>query len=44
MTFLAKPKVRHPSLPKNSLGLTRRDYEGSMSTLAGGWRSSRKTW
>ena len=27
MTFLPKPKVRHPSLPKNSLGLTRRDYD-----------------
>ncbi|MCB1623683.1 MAG: 2-oxoacid:ferredoxin oxidoreductase subunit beta [Pseudomonadales bacterium] len=36
MTFMAKPKVRHPSLPKNSLGLTRRDYEGSMSTLCAG--------
>ena len=24
MTFLPKPKVRHPSLPKNSLGLTRK--------------------
>ena len=36
MTFLAKPKVAHPSLPKNSLGLTRRDYEGALSTLCAG--------
>ncbi len=36
MTFISKPKVAHPSLPKNSLGLTRRDYEGSMSTLCAG--------
>jgi 2-oxoglutarate/2-oxoacid ferredoxin oxidoreductase subunit beta len=36
MTSIAKPPVRHPSLQKNSLGLTRRDYEGSMSTLCAG--------
>lgn len=36
MTFLPKPKVAHPSLPKNALGLTRRDYEGSLSTLCAG--------
>ena len=36
MTFLPKPKVRHPSLPKNGLGLTRRDYEGALSTLCAG--------
>jgi len=36
MTFLPKPKVRHPSLPKNGLGLTRRDYEGGLSTLCAG--------
>jgi hypothetical protein len=29
MTYLAKPKLHHPDLPKNSLGLTRRDYEGA---------------
>ena len=29
MTYLPKPKVAHPSLPKNELGLTRRDYEGA---------------
>ena len=28
MTYLAKPKVAHPSLPQNELGFTRRDYEG----------------
>jgi hypothetical protein len=31
-TSIAIPKVRHPSLPVNALGLTRRDYEGAMST------------
>ena len=36
MTYLAKPKVAHPSLPKNKLGLTRREYEGSLSTLCAG--------
>src|SRR5207302_9195410 len=36
MTFIAKPKVAHPSLPKNTLGLTRRDYEGALSTLCAG--------
>ncbi len=36
MSFIAKPKVAHPSLPRNELGLTRRDYEGAMSTLCAG--------
>src|SRR2546430_13565746 len=36
MTFIAKPKVTPPSLPKNALGLTRRDYEGALSTLCAG--------
>src|SRR5450432_1793951 len=36
MTYLAKPKLHHPDLPKNSLGLTRRDYEGAVSTLCAG--------
>jgi 2-oxoglutarate/2-oxoacid ferredoxin oxidoreductase subunit beta len=36
MTSIAKPPVRHPGLPKNALGLTRRDYEGAMSTLCAG--------
>jgi len=36
MTYLAKPKFHHPSLPKNELGYTRRDYEGSVSTLCAG--------
>jgi 2-oxoglutarate/2-oxoacid ferredoxin oxidoreductase subunit beta len=36
MTHIAKPKVRHPRLPVNALGLTPRDYEGSMSTLCAG--------
>ncbi|MEJ2341538.1 MAG: 2-oxoacid:ferredoxin oxidoreductase subunit beta [Gemmatimonadales bacterium] len=33
---LRKPKIRHPGLKQNALGLTRRDYEGSMSTLCAG--------
>src|SRR4051812_8658462 len=36
MTYLAKPKVHHPGLPKNALGFTRRDYEGAISTLCAG--------
>ncbi len=36
MTYLPKPKLHHPSLPMNGLGLTRRDYEGSVSTLCAG--------
>jgi 2-oxoglutarate ferredoxin oxidoreductase subunit beta len=36
MTYLAKPKIHHPSLPRNALGFTRRDYEGAISTLCAG--------
>jgi 2-oxoglutarate ferredoxin oxidoreductase subunit beta len=36
VTYLAKPKPHHPTLPLNVLGFTRRDYEGSMSTLCAG--------
>src|ERR1700721_4050486 len=36
MTFMAKPKIAHPEMPKNALGLTRRDYEGVSSTLCAG--------
>ncbi|HET7234664.1 MAG TPA: 2-oxoacid:ferredoxin oxidoreductase subunit beta [Longimicrobium sp.] len=36
MTSIAKPPVRHPGLEPNELGLTRRDYEGAMSTLCAG--------
>ncbi|MBT5890858.1 MAG: 2-oxoacid:ferredoxin oxidoreductase subunit beta [Chromatiales bacterium] len=36
MSFMKKPKVRHPGLPRNDLGLTVRDYEGGMSTLCAG--------
>ena len=36
MTYLAKPKIHHPSLPKNALGYTHRDYEGAISTLCAG--------
>jgi 2-oxoglutarate ferredoxin oxidoreductase subunit beta len=33
---ITKPIVGHPSLRRNELGLTVRDYEGSMSTLCAG--------
>src|SRR5436853_941780 len=36
MTYLAKPKLHHPDLPRNKLGFTHRDYEGSVSTLCAG--------
>lgn len=36
MSYLVKPKVHHPSLTRNAIGLTRRDYEGSLSTLCAG--------
>ncbi len=36
MTYITKPKLHHPALTKNSLGYTRRDYEGSISTLCAG--------
>ncbi len=36
MTYIAKPKLHHPSLPRNALGFTRRDYEGAISTLCAG--------
>ncbi len=36
MTYVAKPKLHHPALPKNELGYTHRDYEGAVSTLCAG--------
>ncbi|MBP8145933.1 2-oxoacid:ferredoxin oxidoreductase subunit beta [Pseudorhodoferax sp.] len=36
MTYIAKPKLHHPSLQKNAVGYTRRDYEGRISTLCAG--------
>ena len=36
MTYIVKPQLHHPGLAKNSLGYTRRDYEGSVSTLCAG--------
>jgi 2-oxoglutarate ferredoxin oxidoreductase subunit beta len=36
MSFIKKPVARHPSLQTNALGLTVRDYEGTMSTLCAG--------
>ncbi len=35
MSFVV-PKFRHPSLPKNKLGYTVKEYEGSLSTLCAG--------
>jgi 2-oxoglutarate/2-oxoacid ferredoxin oxidoreductase subunit beta len=31
-----KPIFKHPNLPKNELGYTRKDYEGGLSTLCAG--------
>ena len=36
MTYISKPKFHHPALPKNELGFTHRDYEGTVSTLCAG--------
>jgi 2-oxoglutarate ferredoxin oxidoreductase subunit beta len=36
MPSIVKPAVAHPSLSRNELGLTIRNYEGTMSTLCAG--------
>ncbi|MBM3740323.1 MAG: 2-oxoacid:ferredoxin oxidoreductase subunit beta [Acidobacteria bacterium] len=36
MPSIAKPVAKHPSLQRNKLDLTIRDYEGAMSTLCAG--------
>ena len=36
MTYLAKPRLHHPTLACNAIGFTRRDYEGKISTLCAG--------
>jgi 2-oxoglutarate ferredoxin oxidoreductase subunit beta len=36
MTYIAKPRLHHPTLAKNQAGYTRRDYEGKISTLCAG--------
>src|SRR5277367_3276705 len=36
MPSILKPVATHPSLQRNQLGLTIRDYEGAMSTLCAG--------
>lgn len=36
MPSIAKPTALHPSLQRNEIGLTVRDYEGAMSTLCAG--------
>jgi 2-oxoglutarate ferredoxin oxidoreductase subunit beta len=35
MTYI-RPAFRHPELPRNGLGFTRKDYEGAISTLCAG--------
>jgi 2-oxoglutarate ferredoxin oxidoreductase subunit beta len=36
MTYIPKPKVLYPGLKKNAIGLTKRDYEGTITTLCAG--------
>ena len=36
MTYISKPRLRHPTLTRNKVGYTRRDYEGKISTLCAG--------
>jgi len=36
MSYIKKPSARHPRMKVNALGLTARDYEGTMSTLCAG--------
>jgi 2-oxoglutarate/2-oxoacid ferredoxin oxidoreductase subunit beta len=36
MSYIKKPQVEHPGLTPNALGLSRRDYEGALSTLCAG--------
>src|SRR5258708_8822327 len=36
MAYIKKPKVAHPWVQTNRVGMTRRQYEGSMSTLCAG--------
>jgi len=36
MTYISKPPLHHPTLEKNHVGYTRRDYEGKISTLCAG--------
>ncbi|NQZ07689.1 MAG: 2-oxoacid:ferredoxin oxidoreductase subunit beta, partial [Algicola sp.] len=35
MSYL-RPDFRHPNLPVNDIGFTKKDYEGSISTLCAG--------
>src|ERR1700709_1756985 len=36
MTYIAKPKLRHPGIAVNKLGYTKKNYEGALSTLCAG--------
>ena len=36
MSYIGKPKIIHPKAAKNAIGLSKRDYEGVVSTLCAG--------
>lgn len=36
MTYITRPRLHHPTLVRNRVGYTRRDYEGKISTLCAG--------
>lgn len=36
MSYITKPAPHHPALQKNAIGMTRRDYEGAITTLCAG--------
>lgn len=36
MSYISKPKFQQPHLQTNEIGLTRRDYEGTLTTLCAG--------
>jgi len=36
MSYITKPKFQYPGLKTNDVGLSRRDYEGTLTTLCGG--------
>lgn len=36
MSYIKKPRINHPGLETNAVGLTIHDYEGAMSTLCAG--------
>ena len=36
MSYIKKPRIAHPQLKPNRVGLSIQDYEGAMSTLCAG--------